>query len=87
MLKVGAACFDDIDWRPIRGLDIGLIATLAGGDWLRHARNLLITGATGSGKRQDLIDAVHVQAGLPASASGWARRVLGAVLTHGRSIR
>ena len=27
-----------------------LIATLAGGDWLRHARNLLITGATGSGK-------------------------------------
>jgi hypothetical protein len=28
----------------------GVITTLAGGDWLRHARNLLITGATGSGK-------------------------------------
>ena len=27
-----------------------LITALAGGDWLRHARNLLITGATGSGK-------------------------------------
>ena len=33
-----------------RSLDRGLIATLAGGDWLRNARNLLITGATGSGK-------------------------------------
>lgn len=49
-LKVSAACIEDINWRASRGLDRGLISNLAGGDWLRHARNLLITGATGSGK-------------------------------------
>ena len=49
-LKVSAACIEDINWRTSRGLDRGLITALAGGDWLRHARNLLITGATGSGK-------------------------------------
>jgi len=49
-LKVSAACIEDIDWRASRSLDRGLIAALAGGEWLRHARNLLICGATGSGK-------------------------------------
>ena len=49
-LKVASACIEDINWRASRSLDRALVATLAGGDWLRHARNLLITGATGSGK-------------------------------------
>jgi DNA replication protein DnaC len=49
-LKVSSACVEDINWRANRSLDRALIATLAGGDWLRHARNLLISGATGSGK-------------------------------------
>lgn len=49
-LKVSAACIEDINWRASRSLDRSLVATLAGGDWLRHARNLLITGATGCGK-------------------------------------
>jgi DNA replication protein DnaC len=49
-LKVGAACVEDINWRASRGLDRHLLANLAGGDWLRHAQNLLITGATGCGK-------------------------------------
>ncbi len=49
-LKVASACVEDINWRASRALDRGLIAALAGGDWLRHARNLLICGATGSGK-------------------------------------
>jgi DNA replication protein DnaC len=49
-LKVAAACIEDINWRASRALDRGLVTTLAGGDWLRNARNLLITGATGSGK-------------------------------------
>jgi len=49
-LKVSAACIEDINWRASRSLDRALVATLAGGDWLRHARNLLITGATGCGK-------------------------------------
>lgn len=49
-LKVGNACIEDIDWRGSRGLDRSLIAALAGGDWLRHGQNVLITGATGVGK-------------------------------------
>ncbi len=49
-LKVGAACIEDIDWRASRNLDRSLIATLASGDWIRHGRSLLITGATGTGK-------------------------------------
>ena len=49
-LKVSSACIEDINWRASRSLDRALVATLAEGDWLRHARNLLITGATGCGK-------------------------------------
>lgn len=49
-LKVGAACIEDIDWRGSRNLDRGLVASLATCDWIRHARGVLITGATGTGK-------------------------------------
>ena len=49
-LKVSSACVQDIDWRASRSLDRSLMATLAGGDWIRNAQNLLITGATGCGK-------------------------------------
>lgn len=49
-LKVSAACVEDINWRASRALDRSLVTTLAGGDWLRHAQNLLITGMTGCGK-------------------------------------
>jgi len=49
-LKVSTACIEDINWRASRSLDRALMAALAGGDWLRHAQNCLITGATGSGK-------------------------------------
>lgn len=49
-LKVGAACIEDIDWRASRNLDRGVIASLATCDWVRHARCVLITGATGTGK-------------------------------------
>lgn len=49
-LKVSSACVEDIDWRSGRGLDRHLVTALAGGDWVRHARNVLITGATGCGK-------------------------------------
>ena len=33
-----------------RGLDNRQIATLSTGEWIRRSQNLLITGATGSGK-------------------------------------
>ena len=49
-LKVSGTCIEDINWRASRGLDRGVVTALAGGDWLRHARNVLLTGATGSGK-------------------------------------
>jgi len=49
-LKVSSACIEDIDWRGSRGLDRHLVTALAGGDWLRHGHNVLLTGATGVGK-------------------------------------
>jgi DNA replication protein DnaC len=49
-LKATSACIEDIDWRGSRGLDRTLITQLTSGDWLRHAQNVLITGATGVGK-------------------------------------
>ena len=49
-LKVSMACVEDINYRSSRALDRSLVATLAGGDWIRNAHNLLITGATGCGK-------------------------------------
>ena len=49
-LKVSSACLEDIRWRASRNLDRALIASLASCDWIRHARTVLITGATGTGK-------------------------------------
>ncbi|HNS04193.1 MAG TPA: IS21-like element helper ATPase IstB [Anaerolineae bacterium] len=49
-LKVSSACLEDIDWRASRGLGREVITSLAGGDWLRHGHNVLLTGATGCGK-------------------------------------
>ena len=49
-LKVSGACVEDINWRADRGLDRHLVTALAGGDWIRHGHNVLITGATGCGK-------------------------------------
>jgi DNA replication protein DnaC len=49
-LKHPQACLEDVDHRPGRGLDKALIATLAGGDWIRQGHALLIGGATGTGK-------------------------------------
>jgi len=44
------ACFEDIDFRTPRGLDKKLMLSLASCDWIRKAHNILITGATGTGK-------------------------------------
>jgi len=45
-----AACMENIDFRVSRGLDRGQVLSLAGGDWIRNHRHVLITGATGTGK-------------------------------------
>ena len=44
------ACFEDIDFRTPRGLDKQLILSLASCDWIKKANNILLTGATGTGK-------------------------------------
>lgn len=49
-LKVSSACVEDLIWRESRGLDRNLITSLAGCDWVPHARTVLITGMTGTGK-------------------------------------
>lgn len=49
-LKLSAACLEDVDYRPGRGLDRPRLASLASCDWIRHAHNVILCGATGSGK-------------------------------------
>src|SRR3569833_104789 len=49
-LKVAEASLEDINYKAARGLDKRQMTTLATGEWIRRSQNLLITGATGSGK-------------------------------------
>jgi DNA replication protein DnaC len=49
-LKVAGASIEDIIWRESRNLDRHLITALAACDWVRHARPILLSGATGTGK-------------------------------------
>jgi len=48
-LKING-CIEDIDYKTPRGLDKSVILRLGGCDWIRHAQNVIITGATGVGK-------------------------------------
>jgi DNA replication protein DnaC len=41
---------EDIDLRSSRGIDRAFFAKLVDGDWIGRKQNLLITGATGTGK-------------------------------------
>lgn len=44
------ACVEDIDYRGSRGLDRSKVMALFQNTWIRQGHNLLITGATGTGK-------------------------------------
>jgi DNA replication protein DnaC len=44
------AFYEDIDFRPTRELDKGLFASLASCEWVRRRQNILLIGATGTGK-------------------------------------
>jgi len=49
-LRDSNACLEDVDYDPRRKLDKALVARLSDGMWIREHRNMLITGATGTGK-------------------------------------
>jgi DNA replication protein DnaC len=49
-LKYRDARLSDIDYRASRGVDKKLIQSLSQNDWLDKFHNLIITGATGTGK-------------------------------------
>ena len=44
------ACVEDLDFRTPRGLDRSLVLRLASGQWIHDHDNVLISGATGTGK-------------------------------------
>lgn len=43
-------CVEDLDFKGARGLDRSLVLRLASGQWIRDHDNVLIVGATGTGK-------------------------------------
>lgn len=49
-LRIQDACLEDLDYEPRRNLDRGSVARLADMTWLYESRNLIITGASGTGK-------------------------------------
>jgi DNA replication protein DnaC len=49
-LREPAACLEDINYDPRRKLDRGDIARLSDCAWIKSGKNLIITGATGTGK-------------------------------------
>jgi len=49
-LRYPGACFADIDFRPSRRLDRAYITRLSDFAWAKEARNIILTGSTGTGK-------------------------------------
>lgn len=49
-LRIGQACVEDIDCKPTRGLDRAQIRQLGSCRWIEEHHNVVITGATGTGK-------------------------------------
>ena len=45
-----AACFENLDMKPARGLDKRMIRDLFTCRWIGEHRHLIVTGATGTGK-------------------------------------
>lgn len=49
-LRFSNACVEDLDFKTPRGLDRSAVMALAKGTWLEQRENLILTGATGTGK-------------------------------------
>lgn len=63
---------EEIEYRPSRGLDKAKMADLLSGSWLEHGQNLLLTGATGTGKSW-LSSAIAVKAARSGYTIGYHR--------------
>jgi len=50
LLRIQEACLEDLDYDPQRKLDRAYVARLANCMWVKEHHNLIITGATGTGK-------------------------------------
>jgi DNA replication protein DnaC len=48
--RLPGACIEDVDYRPSRGLTKSRVLELGTSRWIAEKRNLIITGATGTGK-------------------------------------
>lgn len=49
-LRIRNACLEDLDYSPKHNLDKHTVSRLADCAWIKEGRNLIITGATGTGK-------------------------------------
>jgi DNA replication protein DnaC len=49
-LRLGSACVEDIDFAAKREIDRAVVRQLASCRWVREHQNVLVTGATGTGK-------------------------------------
>lgn len=49
-LRIGGACIEDIDYAPKRELDRALVRQLGTCAWIATHANVIVTGATGTGK-------------------------------------
>src|SRR5262249_36096955 len=49
-LRMSAACVEDIDCSPKRELDKAIVRQLATCRWIADRQNVVVTGATGTGK-------------------------------------
>lgn len=49
-VRESQAVLEDIDYKASRGLDRSTVMSLAECEWLRRRQNLILTGATGTGK-------------------------------------
>ncbi len=70
-LHIPNATLADIDYRDERKLDKQYIAQLASGEWLRQHHNLIVTGATGTGKSYLACALAHKACMLGLRAQYW----------------